>query len=139
MQTIDPTTPLLALNGSPIRRIAVDWRDTLRTVGSMAARAPSASVSQLLDAAAKAIEGAEGAGMTLGDAVLDALLTGKASEECDGTQKLKRWELALKFREGATAVSLVAEEIMFVDACLAQVFKASVYGPARDALNGVTR
>jgi len=28
---------------------------------------------------------------------------------------------------------------MFVDACLAQVFKASVYGPARDALNGVTR
>ena len=138
MQTIDPTTPLLALNGSPIRRIAVDWRDTLRTVGSMAAQAPSASVSQLLTAAGKAIEGAEGAGMTLGDAVLDALLTGKASEECTGKEKLQRWELALKFR-GAESVSLTAEEIVFVDGCLAQTFKASVYGPARDALNGVTR
>lgn len=138
MQSIDPSAPLLALNGSPIRRIAVDWRDTLRTVGTMAQRAPNLPVSQLLDAAGKAIEGAEGAGMTLGDAVLDALLTGKASEECNGTEKLKRWELALKFRGGAS-VSLVAEDVMFVDACLAQVFKASVYGPARDALNGVTR
>jgi hypothetical protein len=138
MQTLDPSTPLLALNGSPIRRIAVDWRDTLRTVGTMAARAPTASVAQLLDAAGKAIEGAEGAGMTLGDAALDALLTGKASEECTGTEKLRRWELALKFRGGGP-VSLLAEEVMFVDACLAQVFKASVYGPARDALNGVTR
>lgn len=138
MQTIDPKAPLLALDGTPIRRVAVDWRDALRTVGTLAQRAPNAGVNQLLEASAKMIGDAEGAGMLLVDAITDALLTGKASEECSGAEKLQRWELALKFR-GADSVDLSAEEVVFITRCLAEVYKAAIYGPARDALNGVRR
>lgn len=138
MMTIDPSTPLRALDGSPIRRIALDWRDTLRTVGTLAAKAPGAPVSKVLEAAAQVIGEAEGTGMTLKDAVVDALLSGKASEDGTAEDKLKRWELALRFFPGNT-VSLLPAEVVYLDQCLAQVFKAAVYGPARDALNGVSR
>jgi hypothetical protein len=138
MFTVDPKLPLLALNGAPLRRVAVNWRDTLRTVSALAQRSPGVSTAQVLDHAAKVISEAEGTGMTLGDAVIDALLSGKAAEECTGTEKLRRWELALKFR-GGDSVALTAEQVTFIEGRLAEYFTAAVFGPARDALNGVTR
>mgnify|MGYP003521514830 FL=1 len=136
MFRVDPSTPLLSLNGAPLRRVAVEWRDALRTVAAISQQAPGATTAQVVEHAAKMIEGAEGSGMRLADAVIDALLSGKVEET--GLAKMKRWELALKFRASAP-VDLTADDVTFVDACLAQTFKVGVYGPARDALNGVTR
>lgn len=137
MHTVDPKTPLLSITGAPLRRVAVEWRDALRTVNAMAQRAPGTPITSTIEQAAKMIGEAEGSGMTLGDAVIDALLSSK-SEEGSGREKLKRWELALRFRS-MEPQGLTAEEVVFVDGCLAQAFKVGVYGPARDALNGVTR
>ena len=136
MFRVDPSTPLLSLTGTPLRRVAVDWRDALRAVSTMSQQAPGATLTQVVEHAARTIEAAEGSGMTLGDVAIDALLAGKIEET--GLAKMKRWELALKFRAGAP-ISLTAEDVTFVEACLAQTFKVNVYGPARDALNGVTR
>jgi hypothetical protein len=138
MHTIDPKTPLLALHGTPIRRVAVDWRDTLRTVGTIAQRTPGMSINSVLEQAARAISDAESVALTLGDAVIDALLTGKAAEECMGRDKLRRWELAVKFKAG-DPVDVLPADVVFIEACLAELYKPAVYGPARDALNGVTR
>ena len=40
MHTVNPLTALLDIAGTPIRRVAVDWRDTLRTWGTIAAQSP---------------------------------------------------------------------------------------------------
>lgn len=138
MFTIDPSTPLCDIHKAPVRRIGFDWQDALRTVGSIAAANPQANLATVLKTASRMIAEAEGQQMTLGDALLDALLCGKAAEEGTGKDKLRRWNLAKKIEAGSP-VELEAGDVTFLDDCLASAFKAAVYGPARDALNGVTR
>lgn len=139
MHIVDPKTLLLDISGAPIRRLAVDWRDTLRTVGSLAEKNPNAPVQRVLEAAAQVIGQAEGTDMTLADAAVEALLNGKGAEACSGAEKLQRWELARRFRTATEKIGLKADEVLFVQVCLADAFKPGVYGPAHDALNGVRR
>lgn len=140
MHTVNPLTALLDIAGTPIRRVAVDWRDTLRTVGTIAAQSPVGTpVQRVLEAAAQAIGNAEGTAMTLADAVVEALLAGRSAESCEGSEKLRRWELACRFRAAGDALDLKADEVVFVQKCLAETFRPGVYGPAHDALNGVRR
>lgn len=136
MQTVDPTTVLCALNGNPIRKIGIDWRDALSTVAAIAARQPGLSTSQAVEQAAKVFGEAEGA-LTLGDAVVEALLSSKQAQECPAREKLRRWELAKRFARNGV-LELVAEDVVFVGAALGEHYKPSIYGPAYDALNRIT-
>lgn len=142
MLTINPKSPLVALDGNCIRRIAVDWREALATVASIAERASGAPLHKVLEATAQSIGQAEGTGMVLADAVADAMLSSKSAQECSGAEKLRRWELAVTFTKAAAAsemVELKAEDLVFIDTALAETYKPAVYGPAHEALNGVSR
>lgn len=134
MYKINADKVLEDISGQPIRRIAVDWRDTLRTVGTLAEKNPGAPVQRLLDTAARTISAAEGTAFTLGAAAVEALIGGKAAETCSGAEKLQRWKLAQKFHAGGV-VELEVDSVVFVRECLAETFRAAVYGPACDALN----
>ena len=138
MQTIGPKAPLFDIHKAPVRRIGLSWQDALRAVGSVGMANPTANLVTILKTTQRTIADAEGDQMTLRDALLDALLTGKAADECTAELKLKRWNLAKKI-EASETIELEAKEVVFLDDCLASTFKTAVYGPARDALNGVQR
>lgn len=138
MHTVSTKTKLLALDGTPIRRVAVGWREALQAVQAVAKKSPGASLGQVLELTASTIAGAEGSNMTLADAVADALLGGKSAESCTGSEKLRRWKLALRFEREET-VELEAEDVVFIEGALAEAYKPAIYGPAHDALNGVAR
>lgn len=134
MHKVDTSRILHDINGAPIRRVAVDWRDTLRTVGTLAEKNPGAPIGRLLDAAAATIASAEGSALTLAAAAIEALIGSKGAEGCSGAEKLQRWQLAQRFSAGGV-LELRSEDVLFVQQCLADTFRAAVYGPAYDALN----
>lgn len=136
MITVDPTTTLYALNGNPIRKIGIDWRDALSTVAALAIRQPGITTGQAVEQASKVFSEAEGA-LSLGDAAVEALLSSKQAQECPAREKLRRWELAKLFAR-KEPLRLPAEDIVFVGVALGEHYKPSVYGPAHDALNGGT-
>ncbi len=133
MLNIDPTLPLIAVNGTTVRKVSADWQDALRLITGLHTDSPGAGVRTLVKTAAEMM-GASDQAMTLGDAAIEALLNSKAAQDCDGAAKLKRWRLASKFANSAP-FDLDIGDASFVQDALADFWKAGIYGPAHDALN----
>lgn len=137
MLKIDPTIILCSPNGTPIRKLGIDWRDALKTVAAFAARQPGLTTAQAVEQAAQAFSASEGA-LNLGDAATEALIASKVAQECPARDKLRRWELAKRFAIGEV-FELGADDITFVGTAIAEHYSTYIYGPAYDALNGKAR